>query len=63
MNRLDRKRGRDGVGYKYSHEEGGRDMYLWTCDNCGRSLIVPEGADVAFCQCEYEEEGCDSDGQ
>lgn len=32
------------------------DYTVWTCDSCGRSMIVPPGGDVAFCPCEFEEE-------
>jgi len=44
------------MAYKYEYNDGARDMYRWTCDRCGRSTVVPEGADVACCPCEFEEE-------
>lgn len=37
-------------------EDNYPDYQVWTCDNCGRKHTVPVGSDVAWCQCEFEEE-------
>lgn len=37
-------------------EEGQKDYEIWTCKNCGRTVTVNCGGDVAFCPCEFEGE-------
>ena len=42
---------------EYEYNDGRRDWYRWTCDNCGRSRLIQEGEDVAWRECEFENEG------
>jgi hypothetical protein len=44
-------------GIKYEDNYNGKDYYKWTCDSCGRSRLIQEGEDVAYCPCEFESEG------
>lgn len=38
-------------------EDGHEDYEIWTCDNCGRSVVMAGvSGDVACCLCEFEEE-------
>lgn len=48
---------RTSRGIEYSHHWAGRDYYEWTCGNCGRSKLIQEGEDVAYCPCEFEDIG------
>jgi uncharacterized Zn finger protein (UPF0148 family) len=34
----------------------GEDYEVWTCKECGRTVLVNRGGDVACCPCEFEEE-------
>jgi len=38
-------------------EDDHDDYEVWTCKNCGRSIILQgTGGDVACCPCEFENE-------
>lgn len=44
------------MAIEYEYNDGVIDWYKWTCDDCGRTTLVREGEDVAFCLCEFENE-------
>ena len=45
------------MSYETVSEEGQSDYEVWTCDNCGRSVVLAGvGGDVACCPCEFENE-------
>jgi len=48
--------------YEVVSEGDGPDYVIWTCDNCGRQLILSGvGGDVACCPCEFENEDWEDD--
>lgn len=49
------------MSFRWEYEDmGGHDWYSYTCDVCGWSILVPDGADVAGCpRCEGR--GCGTD--
>ena len=45
----------DGImGYEYDSYECGLDYYVYECPECGRRYRIVDGADIAYCACEYE---------
>lgn len=48
------------MGYKIEivSEEGWPDYEVWTCQDCGRVVILAGvGGDVCCCPCEFKREG------
>ena len=38
-----------------------REVEIWKCRDCGRTVHIESGGDVACCVCEFENEGRDQD--
>ena len=38
-------------------EDNDREIEVFQCENCGATYSIQAGGDIAYCSCEFEDEG------